>query len=761
MRPINLIVASCVLAISCLLVPCMTAAQDKQLVYWYEGDVKRHAWKTEGQYAILPEGTGYTSNVYYTDKGMKREMALTGEVIVRYASHYSQEDVAGIESQFGLRRKGVLPLAGANSAAYVYDAYDGPLVDPVGVANAIRETATVVYGYPNWRRHVTHRATAKGTASVPPPKDIPNDPLFFQQWHIKNTGQGGGRLGADINVSDVWGTYRATPSRTIAVVDNGLEIGHEDLKGNVLSNMSYNYLNKTTDPTPTNKKDSHGTSCAGVAAARGFNALGVTGVAPAAGLVGYNLLMNFTDDNGFDAMTRGWDEGRIYTSSWGPDDTGDILDAPAPSFVDALRFGTSKGRGGLGNIYTWAGGNGKSDDDNSNNDGYANSRYVFAIGASTNEDKQAYYSEDGANILVVAPSSGGTLDITTTELTQNGLYATDFGGTSAVAPMAAGAVALILEANPWLSWRDVRHVLASSARKNDPFDGDWTVNGAGLHVNHKYGFGTIDVSEAVNKARTWTTLPPETSVTVASTPSKAIPDNNVVGVNDTVSVSGAEDMIVEFAEIYLDAPDHPCFANLDVTLTSPSGTKSVLAAAHPITTCPSEYAFDNWRFGSTRHLGEPATGNWMLHVADRMAGNVGTLKSWTLKLYGHSKGLIPKVTVNTKSLQTSISSTDNLIIAVSLATGEQFIGKNADWWLYASGPNGLRYYFNAATWSWVSGTGVSYQGPLFSFPSSSVFSGSGLPPGNYSVTFGVDLTPDGVVDTSFFVSTVVDFTVTP
>ncbi|MBF0608728.1 MAG: S8 family serine peptidase [Magnetococcales bacterium] len=764
-KSIKLIAVWCVTLTCCLLLVSHmaagqeTAMQERDIVYWYEGDVKHHAWRVAGEYAVLPEGMDYTSNVYYTDKSMKRAMALSGEVIVRYAAHYTQEQIAAIEGQFGLKRKSVLPLADARSATYVYESAEGKIGDPIGVANAIREAALVAYSYPNWIRHVSHRAITKEAV---PAKDTatPNDPLFSQQWHLKNTGQGGGRIGADMNISFLWSTYRATPSQTIAVVDNGLEIGHEDLKGNVLPDKSYNYLNKTTDPTPTNKKDSHGTSCAGLAAARGFNALGVTGVAPAAGLVGYNLLMNFTDENGVDAMTRGYNEGRIYTSSWGPDDTGDMLDAPAPSFVDALRFGTSKGRGGLGNIYTWAAGNGRSDDDNSNNDGYANSRYVFAIGASTNSDTVSYYSEDGANILVNAPSSGGTLDITTTDLTQNGKYATDFSGTSAVAPMAAGAVAIILEANPLLSWRDVRYILAMSARKNDPLDADWTVNGAGLHVNHKYGFGIIDVSEAVNKAKTWTSLPPETSVTKSATVNQFIPDNTPAGLDNTVSVSEAGDMLVEFVEVYLNAPDHTCFTDLDVTLTSPSGTKSVLASAHPITSCPSEYAFDNWRFGSTHHLGEPASGNWTLHVADRRAGNMGTLKSWTLKLYGHSKGLLPQVMVNGKSLQTSGSSTDNLSITVSLAAG-QFGGRNADWWLHATGPNGLMYYFNAATWSWVSGAGLSYQGPLFNFPLSSVFNGNGLPPGNYTVTFGVDLTPNGIVDASFFVSDSVDFTVTP
>ncbi|MBF0344964.1 MAG: S8 family serine peptidase [Nitrospirae bacterium] len=792
----RLIVLLCVVFIGCLLIPHLAVGVDKEVVYWYEGDVKRHAWMAEGQYAIfltsgeqsvirkvaeafepsarvidrrgntifietskpvvltsLPEGVSYISHVYYTGKGMTRRMALTGDIIVRYAKSCTEEQVSALEKQFGLRRKNSLVVPDSISGAYVYETTNCPISDPIGLANAIRKSVEVIYSYPNWLRHVKHRGLSSAT---------PDDPLFPQQWHLKNTGQGNGLYGADINVADVWGTYRATTSQIIAVVDDGLEIGHEDLKANTIPNKSYNYLNTSTDPTPTSLRDSHGTNCAGLAAARGFNTIGVTGVAPAAGLVGYNLLQSFTDANSYDAMTRGMEEGRIYTNSWGPEDTGDILDAPAPLFSDALNLGTSKGRGGLGNIYIWAGGNGRTDDDNSNNDGYANSRYVFAVGATTNMGKQAYYSEDGANILVNAPSSGGSLDITTTDLTINGMYASDFSGTSAVAPMAAGAVALILEANPGLSWRDVRYILARSARKNDTTDADWIVNGAGLHVNLKYGFGTIDIAEAINQAKTWNNLPRETSISKTSKPNKPIPDNYKDGIDDKISLSDdmPQDLVVEFVEVYFDASDHLCFTDLDVTLTSPSGTKSVLAQAHSTTMCPSEYSYDNWRFGSVRHLGEPAKGTWSLHVADRLFGNTGTLKSWGIKLYGHSKTLLPRIFANGKALQTTVSSKDNLSITVSL-TSSQYAGKSADWWLLAVGPNGVRYYFNAWLWAWVSGSGASYQGPLFDLPASSVFNGNGLPPGVYTVTFGVDLTPNGVFYTDFFVYDSVDITVTP
>jgi hypothetical protein len=72
---------------------------------------------------------------------------------------------------------------------------------------------------------------------------------------------------------------------------------------------------------------------------------------------------------------------------------------------------------------------------------------------------------------------------------------------------------LCIEANPNLTWRDVRYILAMSAEKIDDTDPDWTTNGAGYPVNHKYGFGRINAKGAVAlaDAETWRTVGPERS----------------------------------------------------------------------------------------------------------------------------------------------------------------------------------------------------------------------------------------------------------
>ena len=86
---------------------------------------------------------------------------------------------------------------------------------------------------------------------------------------------------------------------------------------------------------------------------------------------------------------------------------------------------------------------------------------------------------------------------------------TQFFGTSAAAPVAAGAVALVLEANPELTYRDVMHIIARTARIPTLEETeDWIINSAGFHVSDKFGFGVLDVGQMVALAQNWTNVQP-------------------------------------------------------------------------------------------------------------------------------------------------------------------------------------------------------------------------------------------------------------
>ncbi len=471
-------------------------------------------------------------------------------------------------------------------------------------------------------------------------RSIPNDPLFNLQWHLRNTGSIAGSLvNEDVNAVDVWDTIKGT-GVAIAIVDDGLQYTHPDLAAHYRADLSFDYNGNDPDPAPSPSSDHHGTAVAGVAAAIQGNSLGVSGVAPMADLVGIRLIADATTDaQDAGALTRLPNDIDIYSNSWGPVDSGSISAAgqPGPLARAALATGATTGRNGLGSIYVWAGGNGRANNDNVNYDLYANSRFTIAVGAIGADGKQSWYSESGAPLLVVAhsDSSLSNAGITTTDIVGPNGYSTSdytnaFGGTSSAAPLVSGVVALMLEANPNLTARDVQHVLVNSARRNNATDADWRQNGAGHWVNHKFGFGAVDAEAAVATAVGWTSVGPELSF---ASPIQVldldIPDNNTTGVTTTFAVPS--NFKVEYVEV-LTETSHASAGNLVMTLTSPSGTSSTLTEVHSDTT--------NYTFGHTltsaRNWNESSFGTWSLKVADRVSGNTGTLNRAALRVYGYS-----------------------------------------------------------------------------------------------------------------------------
>ena len=73
-----------------------------------------------------------------------------------------------------------------------------------------------------------------------------------------------------------------------------------------------------------------------------------------------------------------------------------------------------------------------------------------------------------------------------------------------------------LSSSPELTWRDMQHLVARTARIPNAEEEGWTLNGAGLHVNHRFGFGVIDVGRMVEKAQEWTNVGPQKRCEVAA-----------------------------------------------------------------------------------------------------------------------------------------------------------------------------------------------------------------------------------------------------
>ena len=532
------------------------------------------------------------------------------------------------------------------------------------------------------------------------------DPLFEEQWHLVNTGQAaftpeGGTPGADMRMSDAIRDGLNGKGVRLAVVDTGLEICHPDLAANVEPGQSFNFVfgliagASLTDPFNFDLLGDHGTSVAGVAAAVANNGAGGRGVAPDVSLRGYNVGTLFLADPelGLLRSLGGSDSfpdsagAHVFNMSFGSVGSAENSE---PDFVRLLQMGTSELRSGLGALYVKAAGNefdvcasrhplhAEIGCLSSNSDPDQNLPYMINVGAFNADDVKSSYSSAGANLWVVAPGGeggfGGPGIITTDQagtakgfaqagaapgtggdlIDPDGDYMAAFGGTSSAAPATAGAIAVLLGVNPQLTWRDVKHILASTARQIDPdreevraaFNGRpyvaqhaWLTNAAGYRFHNWYGFGALALDDAVTMARTHVpaslgafTESPWFPASGEMGMSMPIPDGDGAGVTDTLSVAGLPGTASIEAVVLEISVDHNYASDLGVTITSPGGTSSVL---NP----PLNPALDQlpglrqWRLLSNAFYGEAPNGEWQIQVVDLAPEDMGALTSWRLRFY--------------------------------------------------------------------------------------------------------------------------------
>ncbi|WFD31516.1 kexin [Malassezia sp. CBS 17886] len=470
-----------------------------------------------------------------------------------------------------------------------------------------------------------------------------NDPLFYKQWHLVNDEQ----RGNDLNLSIPW--QNATGKGVVvSLIDDGIDYHHPDLAKNFFPNGSYDFNDHTPLPEPRLFDDTHGTRCAGEIAAVKNEYCGV-GVAPDAQVAGIRILSGpISDADEAAALNYGYQETSIYSCSWGPSDNGKSMDAPKGLVAKALLNGIYNGRGGNGNLYVFAGGNGGASDDQCNFDGYTNSIFTITIAAVDHRGRRPYYSEMCSAIIASSWSSGAGQMIYTTDVSKgtDRRCTSHHGGTSAAAPLVAGMLALALEIRPDLTWRDAQHLLIASTFVNSPDDPDWQQTQAGLRYSHKFGFGVVDATRLLENARrhrrvgpqAWLTAP---RLSVAHAASALAHDG---GRNHTFAVTRAMLHDANLARLeHVTATvwiAHENRGSVQVALYSPHGTKSVLAS-------PRRYdsdgaGFPGWTFMSLKHWHEDPVGTWTLEVSDHSAPGMqlsapGNFSAWSLTLWGEAR----------------------------------------------------------------------------------------------------------------------------
>lgn len=348
--------------------------------------------------------------------------------------------------------------------------------------------------------------------------------IHSSQWHLKKTLLGEIEINQHANVE---AAHKIATGKgvIIAVIDDGVDTLHEEFNvpGKIV--FPYDATRKQPDGNPKLSGESHGTCCAGVAAASGkFQA---SGVAPDA------KLMPIRNASGLGSITEGESIGYAFTNgadviscSWGPEDGKWWVDKDPihkqayvldPYTKEVIDNAVKNGRNGKGCIITFAAGNGN---ENCDIDGYISYENVIAVAACNDRGTRSIYSDYGKCIWVCFPSNDygwvrrkpneshpepSTSGIWTTDRSGrkggnkkvNGHYCTDFGGTSSACPGVAGVIALMLEVNPDLTFTEVKNILRTTADKIDKQNGQYDKKG---HSKF-YGYGRVNAEKAVKKAK--------------------------------------------------------------------------------------------------------------------------------------------------------------------------------------------------------------------------------------------------------------------
>jgi subtilisin family serine protease/fibronectin type 3 domain-containing protein len=319
---------------------------------------------------------------------------------------------------------------------------------------------------------------------------LASDPLFANQWDFHNIGQTGGVLDADMDAPEAWDATTGSGSTVVAVIDTGVDYGHPDLANNIWVNVGevagngvdddgngyiddvhgYDFYNNDSNPLDDH---SHGTHVAGTIGAVGNNGIGIAGVNWDVQIMALKFLGSDgsgTTSDAIEAIRYAIDNGaHISNNSWGGDPF-------SQSLYDAIRDARD-----VGHIFVAAAGNGNFIGFGLDNDatpfypaGYDLDNIV-AVAATDHRDDIAIFSNYGATTVDL-----GAPGVSILSTTPGGSYGTN-SGTSMAAPHVAGALSLVRDFVPGLTYRQIIDRVLASVDPVTSLEGK-TVSGGRLNV---------------------------------------------------------------------------------------------------------------------------------------------------------------------------------------------------------------------------------------------------------------------------------------
>ncbi|HEY6168466.1 MAG TPA: S8 family serine peptidase [Verrucomicrobiae bacterium] len=476
---------------------------------------------------------------------------------------------------------------------------------------------------------------------------------FDQQWHLKKTLVNGVTVNAHANVESAWALTQGD-GITIAVIDDGVDIDHEEFRASGKVIAPRDATLRTADPRHKNADEGHGTSCAGVACGDGN--FGASGVAPRARLMPIRLRSALGSVLEAEAFVWAADHGAdVISCSWGPED-GTWYEpndpkhqqvVPLPdSTRTAIDYAVRNGRSGKGCVVCFAAGNGNESVDN---DGYASYANVIAVAAVGDRGVRSVYSDFGRAVWCAFPSSDFewaqqghraplTPGIWTTDRTGGagenpgdpnlgdsaGHYTNSFGGTSSACPGAAGVAALVLARNPNLRTDEVRDVLRRCCDKVDASGGNYDASGR----SPLYGYGRLNARTAVELA-----LPSQPTPLAIRTAQQDVPVKDFT--KSRLKLAVADTAVLKALKVTVNI-DHTYIGDLIVTLRPPTAMGVAAIVLHNRAgdaTDNLKKTYDELNApGLSACRGKSPAGTWTLEVADKAAQDEGMIRSFTLEL---------------------------------------------------------------------------------------------------------------------------------
>lgn len=509
------------------------------------------------------------------------------------------------------------------------------------------------------------------------------DPYYKNQWHLRSTGLFTNNLndvktivGNDLDLLEVqrgYMGYNGGNYIAVQIVDSGVEVAHEDLSPNIDENLSINAVNGTNDPTPTETVDDtmegssplevgHGSACAGIISARGLNAKGVRGIVPFAKISGSNWLEYQTNSGLQDIWTvddnaTNW-KIVVSNNSWGGDSGN--ADVAALDSMDALYSAVSRLRDGKGRVILFAAGNDRAKGRDANFEATTVHKYPIVVAALDYNNSYAPYSNPGANIWLSGYAGSWytlTPTIATTLLTGKSKrvnistkqyldvwntysaptfeddsgksYTFGFNGTSAATPVVSGALALVLEACPALTQRDIKYLSAITAKKIDVGNSSWITNKAGIKHSRDYGFGLVNAREMIERCKNgYTNLSTEKQYEYEKTLNLV----NQTGLTVDFEVPLSDNVVIEYIYVYAKMQMSD-YGNVQIDITSPSGT-TIPIVENIAGDDTMDFYTNGAIFGVAGFLDENSSGVWKLNISTKDSADTIKIDKAGIKIFG-------------------------------------------------------------------------------------------------------------------------------